>query len=77
METKSWYSSLTIWGGIINMVALILEITGIVKLSPEEQASLTQTLTTFGTIVGQTIGVVMVIIGRIRATKKIGSGGAK
>lgn len=70
-DYKSMWQSSTIWGAIITLVAASLTFFGI-KLAPEEQqAALDGTMQVVGGI-GQIIGLGMVVLGRIRATKLIG-----
>lgn len=67
MDSKPWWQSKTIWGGIVTAVAAVLGIWG-VAVSPEDQAQLVDTIT----LVAAGIGGVVAIIGRLAAKKQIG-----
>jgi hypothetical protein len=71
MDTKSWYKSKTIWGGILMLLSLVLtQVTGI-QISPEEQDSTGNLIVGIAQGFGSLIGLILVIVGRIKATKKI------
>jgi uncharacterized membrane protein (Fun14 family) len=67
MDTKAWWQSKTIWGTIITFACLVLQFTGVVTVSAEEQATVTDALVNAATVIGQIVGLVLVIIGRIKA----------
>jgi hypothetical protein len=67
VNTKPWYRSKTIWGAIITGIATILNITGQVNLDLTEQAQITDGLVAVGSLVG----VILAIIGRVKAKQKI------
>jgi len=66
MDTKKWYASKTIWGSIFMLVALILSGFGY-TLNADDQI----TLADIATAIGGAVGVVLTIIGRVTASKKI------
>jgi hypothetical protein len=69
-ETKSLWQSKTFWGGIVMFLAFALKFLG-VELSPEETAAATTSLTDAAVAVGNIIGLVLVIVGRKKATAAI------
>src|SRR3972149_7562540 len=70
-DTKKWYTSKTIWGGLIMMVSTILQVTGIVDISPDEQSTVTEGVLGVVSWIGQLVGAVLAIYGRIKASKSI------
>jgi len=72
METKSWWTSRTIWGGIITVIAFLVQLFGWTTITPEEQATLIDKLPMIATIIGEVVGFILVIMGRIKAEKAIG-----
>lgn len=72
--TKNWYASKGIWGGILMLVALVLQMTGIADITPDDQAALTDSIVNVSTVVAEVVGLVLSIWGRITARKAIGSG---
>ena len=72
METKSWYKSKTIWGAILMVLSLVMtQVTG-VQISPEEQDTTGNFIVGIAEGIGSLVGLILVIVGRIKATKKIG-----
>lgn len=65
-ETKPWYQSRTIWGAIIAGVAAIAQAAGL-SISESEQ---TQIITAV-TGAGEMFGLLVVFLGRIKATKTV------
>ena len=66
-DFKSLLASKTFWGGVIALLAGILGLFGY-TLAPDDQAALVETVAA----VAASIGGVIAIIGRIKASKKIG-----
>ena len=66
--TKSLFASKTFWGAIIAAACGIAGIFG-KQIAPDEQASLIDGAASVGVL----IGTVVAIVGRMRATTKIGS----
>ena len=66
---KSWYASKTIWGGIIMVVATVLQIAGVASVSAEEQATLIEGIVNVASVVGQLFGAILAIYGRIRVNR--------
>lgn len=71
---QKWYTSKGIWGGILMLVALILQVIGVADITPDDQAALTDSLVNVSTIVAEVVGLVLSIWGRITARKPIGTG---
>lgn len=69
---KNWYKSVTIWGGILMILAIVLGQFGF-SVTAEEQAELAQQMANIATAISGIIGLVMVIIGRKNAGKEIKS----
>ena len=71
METKPWWSSLTIWGvAVMGLCGLILPLIGKAEYAQfltEEQAG----ITTWLGALGEVIGGFMAFYGRFRAAKKL------
>ena len=70
METKKWYQSVGLWGGIIAFVATVAGMFGIV-ISAEEQSTLATHLSTIIEGIVALVGIVLGVYGRIKATKAI------
>ncbi|RPI54976.1 MAG: hypothetical protein EHM49_02515 [Deltaproteobacteria bacterium] len=70
MPDKTWYTSVTLWGGIVMAAAFIASFFGF-SMSADEQAQLVQLLTTIATAVGGLVGLIMVIIGRRKTGAEI------
>ena len=66
-EVKPWYTSKTIWGGIVAMVASVAGILGY-GVPVAEQAALVDSLA----LVGGAAGGLLAIFGRIVSKGKIG-----
>jgi len=66
--SKKWYLSKAIWGAIILLVSTILGFFGY-TISAEEQATFTDALLSSINAVGNVIGLILVIYGRLNATK--------
>lgn len=68
METKPWYLSMTQWGaGIVAICAVILPAIGkadLAKVVVDSQVDIANAITGIGAV----IGLVLVIVGRFRAT---------
>lgn len=67
-DTKQWYESKSIWGAIFMILALVAQAFGYEITSPD-QASLVDY---FSGIAGG-VGGLLAIIGRVKASKKIGA----
>lgn len=65
-ETKPWYESKGMWGGIISLIAGLLGIFGIPML-PEIMESFTEVFTALAAAVGG----VLAVYGRWRATHRL------
>jgi uncharacterized membrane protein YraQ (UPF0718 family) len=70
MQTKKWYQSKTIWGGIIAIIAAVLSLFG-KQIDAETQDFLTNQAVEIATAVATMIAGVMAIYGRFKADKKI------
>jgi len=69
---KSWLVSKTIWGAVIVLVSTALKTFGVGDIPAAEQAALTDSIMGLVTTVGQFVGAVIAIYGRVKAEKKIG-----
>lgn len=70
METKAWYQSKAVWGGIIAVVSGILGLFG-KQIDKETQEFLSQSAVELSTAVMTIIGGIVAIYGRIKADKLI------
>ena len=71
MDNKKWYASKTIWGGLIMLIATGLQVTGVVSVSADEQAAFTDNIVLIVTVVGQIVGSLLAIWGRLKAKTAI------
>ena len=71
MENKKWWKSKTIWGSILMFMAFGLSFFG-VTITPEEQAGAVEFIVMAAIGLEGVIGFILVIIGRFKATKRIG-----
>ena len=72
-EEEKWYQSRTIWGAIIALVAFVFTFFG-VTIVAEEQATILELVVQIATPMGALVGVILTIIGRVKATKSIKMG---
>jgi hypothetical protein len=66
MEEKSWYRSKTIWGGVV-MALCYSAGAGGVQVTADEQVRAVDLLSA----AGELAGLIMVVIGRFRASGKL------
>lgn len=66
METKKWYQSKAIWGGI---VAVASGLAGLIGVEIDEQTQ--QDIVNVIVEVGSVVGGVMAIYGRLKANKEV------
>jgi uncharacterized membrane protein len=66
-DSKAWYASTGVWGGIVAIGAAALGAFGY-ALAPGDQAQLAEWIATLGGIAGG----LAAIVGRVRASKRIG-----
>ena len=52
MDTKAWYLSRGMWGGLIAGAATLLQITGVANVSETDQQALIEIVLTGGQLVG-------------------------
>lgn len=65
MEGKSWYLSRTVWGVVIGLAGLVSpKVVGWLGVTPE---SAVDTVVVIASAVADIVGVVLVIIGRVKA----------
>lgn len=64
---KSWYQSKTIWGVIIMVMATGLQLGGVATISEGEQATLIDQILKVVSVLGEVLGAVLAIYGRIKA----------
>lgn len=60
--TKRWYESTAVWGGIVAIISVALQLLG-KSISPDDQNNLAQQLA----LIGSAAGGVLAIVGRIKA----------
>jgi hypothetical protein len=65
-ESKSWYESKTVWGGLIALIAGVAGIFGI-DIGIEDQATIVNSLIA----VGSAVGGLLAVYGRFTADKNI------
>lgn len=70
-ETKSWYASKGVWGGIIALASVIAGFFG-VQIDESTQAVIVDQITGSAAAVGVIAGAVTAIWGRLAANKQIG-----
>jgi len=71
---KPWYQSTSVWGGLVSIGAGAAGAFGY-TISPEDQAAIVNAASQTATLImsaSAMIGGAMAIIGRVRASKKIG-----
>ena len=66
METKNWYESKAVVGGLVAAASGVAAVFGVV-LGPEDQETLVAAITGLGTAVGG----VAAVYGRVKASKSI------
>ena len=69
-ETKKWYESKTIWGGVITLLAVLLSFLGI-QIDEQTKQVLINETTAFASAAAALIGSLLTIYGRIKAEKRI------
>ena len=67
MDTNVWYKSKGVWGTLIAGACLVLQLTGVGNVTPEEQGKLADGLTNLAIIGGEVVGVVLAFVGRVKA----------
>ena len=65
-ESKKWWESKTVWGGIIAVLSAIAGAFGY-AVSPDMQAELASNVTA----IGGAVGGVLAVYGRVKATKSV------
>lgn len=65
-ETKSWYMSKTVWGGLIAVVAGAAGAFGY-TIAPDDQAQIVDAVVAAATVVGGLLAV----FGRVKASKAV------
>lgn len=70
-ETKSWYASKGVWGGIVALASIIAGFFGI-TIDENTQAVIVDQVTGSAAAIGVIAGAVTAIYGRIAATKQVG-----
>ncbi len=67
IDSKSWWQSKTVWGGIIALLAGVLGLFGY-NLVEADQAQLVE----IGSGAAVVVGSLIAIVGRVRASKVVG-----
>jgi FtsH-binding integral membrane protein len=70
MDSKAWYESKSVWGGIVSVLAGVAALVGH-ALSPQTQAALTDNGVAIATAVATIVGSALAIYGRLKADKVI------
>lgn len=65
-DEKKWYTSKSIWGGIVTVLALALTAFGY-GIGADDQAALVD----YAVSIGGAVGGLLAIYGRIKASKKV------
>lgn len=65
-DSKKWYASKAVWGGIVALLAVLLGAFGY-TITGDDQSALIETLS----VIGGSIGSLLAIYGRISASKKV------
>lgn len=73
MDTKQWYQSKGIWGTLIAGLSLLLQLTGVADVSPEEQGALSDNIVGLTLAGGEIFGIILAFIGRLKAKQTIGA----
>lgn len=71
-ETKAWYESKGVWGGLIAMLASICAMLFGVKIDQGTQQQMVNSLVVIAPNAVALIGAILAIYGRIKANSKIG-----
>ena len=66
MDSKPWYESITIWGNVVSMLAIVAGVLGY-TISPEAQA----TIVAAASALGAAVGTVISIVGRKQADQPV------
>jgi type II secretory pathway component PulF len=67
---KEWWKSQTLWGGIIMAIAFIVGLLGY-SITTQEQKTMTDLIISIATPLGELIGLIMLIIGRVKVGKQL------
>lgn len=67
METKAWYTSKTVWGGLLAILSPLIGSLFHVSVSDSDITQISDILSTIGT----SIGGLLAVYGRIKATTKV------
>lgn len=68
MDSKAWWASKGVWGGIVSLIASVLLAIWGVEISPDDQ----DLIVNLAIASASAFGGVMAIVGRVRAKKQIG-----
>ncbi len=66
-ESKSWWASKTVWGGVIALVSMVTGAIWGVDLDTDTQSQLVE----IGVLVGGSVGSLVAIYGRVTAQKSV------
>ena len=69
-DSKAWYLSKTLWGAIVTVASFALSLLNI-HIDPQTQQVLINQTWAVASAVGELVGTVLVVYGRIKAKKKI------
>ena len=69
-ETKKWWESRGIWGGILVVLGLLLQFFGL-QLSAEEQNQISGLIIEIIAVVSELVGAILAIVGRFKAKTRI------
>jgi len=65
-ESKKWYQSKSVWGGMVSLLAVLLGVFGY-SIGGGDQSSLVDALT----LLGGAVGSIVAIYGRVKASKRV------
>lgn len=71
MDTKKWWLSKGLWGGIVGLIAMVLMVFKVVDISVEEQATLVDSIVAIVTMISGLVGIILAIYGRLTAKKTL------
>jgi hypothetical protein len=71
--TKTLFSSMTIWGVVVSVLGKLVTMIWGVEVDTSLQSTIAERMAAFAPLLISFVGDAMALIGRIRATKQIGT----